>query len=538
MTLSRQMTLSLGSAFVLFTVATLLALGALIKTSTELDDFVEHYQAELIAVNALEEAASKSSTAIRSFFVDPANPAAMTILKAIPAEFETARAELAKLVAGDAASAARLQKVVTLRQLQQKMQDEIALYIDNGQLDVAREKINVEEAVKASQPLIAELNAWAGEARQRVANRHVEQKSANAAALTLSALLTVAAIVVGLVLGLRIQRTVMAQLGGDPADVRRAMQALAEGNLAHRVTVKTGDRSSVMATVEEVRQRLADMIRSLRENALDLDREAERMSSTANQLSSGVRTQTDAAASMAAAIEEMSVSVNHVSDNAASAHQLADDAGRRAEAGSRVIARVGGEIDQVAATIAAAAQRIDELGSEADRISSIVAVIKEIADQTNLLALNAAIEAARAGETGRGFAVVADEVRKLAERTGQATQEIRQMISTTQSRSREAVDTMQAAVTQVATGVAGAREAGVAIGEIQSGQRDLETVANDISLSLREQSSTSQDIARNVERIVQMAHASSRAADESSGAAQRLQALAHDLGSSVQRFTL
>ncbi|WP_187360054.1 methyl-accepting chemotaxis protein [Chitinolyticbacter meiyuanensis] len=538
MTLSKQMAFSLGGAFILFTIATLLALGALLKTSTELDDFVEHYQAELIAVNALEEAASRSSTAIRSFFVDPANPAAMTILKAVPAEFDAARAQLAKLVAGDAAGEARLQKVVALRGLQQKMQDEIALYIDNGQLDVAREKINTEEAVKASQPLTAELNAWASEARQRVAERHGEQKRANATALTLSALLTIAAIVVGLVLGLRIQRTVMGQLGGDPADVRRAMQALAEGNLANRVTVKTGDRSSVMATVEEVRQRLADMIRSLRENALDLDREAERMSSTASQLSSGVRTQTDAAASMAAAIEEMSVSVNHVSDNAASAHQLADDAGRRAEAGNRVITRVGGEIDQVATTITAAAQRIDELGSEADRISSIVAVIKEIADQTNLLALNAAIEAARAGETGRGFAVVADEVRKLAERTGRATQEIGEMIATTQSRSREAVGTMQSAVAQVTAGVAGAREAGAAIGEIQSGQHELEAVANDISLALKEQSSASQDIARNVERIVQMAHASSQAAEDSSGAARRLQALAHDLGSSVQRFTL
>ena len=78
-------------------------------------------------------------------------------------------------------------------------------------------------------------------------------------------------------------------------------------------------------------------------------------------------------------------------------------------------------------------------------------MINEIADQTNLLALNAAIEAARAGEAGRGFSVVADEVRKLAERTGSATHEIGQMITTVQSQAREAVSIME-------TGAAGMEE--------------------------------------------------------------------------------
>ena len=73
-------------------------------------------------------------------------------------------------------------------------------------------------------------------------------------------------------------------------------------------------------------------------------------------------------------------------------------------------------------------EAMNEINTEVTAISEAITVIDQIAFQTNILSLNAAVEAATAGEAGKGFAVVAAEVRNLANRSADASNEIKSLV--------------------------------------------------------------------------------------------------------------
>ncbi|WP_212629809.1 methyl-accepting chemotaxis protein [Pseudomonas sp. KB-10] len=326
-------------------------------------------------------------------------------------------------------------------------------------------------------------------------------------------------------------------IAGRLQQVVEVARDIAQGRLDSRIERAGSDEIGVLLDAfDTMQQRLREMIGQIRAGAVQLVEAAQNISSASTQLSVSTQEQSQAASSMAATVEELTVSINHVADNANEAHGLSSDSGRQSAEGGAVIQETLVSMQRIADTVQGAAAQIAELGQHSDQISSIVNVIKEIADQTNLLALNAAIEAARAGEQGRGFAVVADEVRLLAQRTANSTQEITEMIKKIQVGTRNAVSNMEVGVQQVSGGVEQASQAGDAIVAIRQASGRVVDVVDQISLALREQTVASQDVARNVERIAQMSMHNSEAVAETSRTAQGLQTLALSLEKQVASF--
>ncbi|MDO9189577.1 MAG: methyl-accepting chemotaxis protein, partial [Sulfurimicrobium sp.] len=243
-----------------------------------------------------------------------------------------------------------------------------------------------------------------------------------------------------------------------------------------------------------------------------------------------------AAAETAAAVQQIAVSIEQVTQNARESLSISHIGSNLCTQGKQVVNQAAYEMAGISDAVRESTQMIDTLTQRSSEISEITDVIKGIADRTNLLALNAAIEAARAGENGRGFAVVADEVRQLAASTSKATAEINLMVNAILANTRNSMVVMQNSRSRVSEGVILANQATNSLTEIDAGAKRTAQSIGEIASATHEQQAASQEIDRNVEKISIMAEDNSRSISGLSSAVHKLKKLALNFESGGAQF--
>ncbi|WP_324039004.1 methyl-accepting chemotaxis protein [Aeromonas dhakensis] len=356
-----------------------------------------------------------------------------------------------------------------------------------------------------------------------------------------SAMLRYLFIALGLVLMFFLWRTYKAliDLVGTSVDqLRSDLNHLAEGDFSQPIKVPAGAKESLIGLLATMQSTLKGIIAQVSHSSEELSGSADSIAQIAEQTAQFATSQQISTQTMAAAIEELVVSISHLSDNATHADELSKISANTLEEGSGVIKQTLDSIQSISDTVSNAASSIADLNSHTQQISEIIEVIRGIADQTNLLALNAAIEAARAGEQGRGFAVVADEVRNLASRSAASTQQITGMIGKIQSGADASIRSMENTVNNVSRGVSLASQTGAAIASIQDHASNLTGLMGEISHTLREQSTAANEVVSTVGNITSLSEQSGDAARHVSQEAAKLKQLSRLLRQEMAHFKL
>ncbi|MCG3721834.1 methyl-accepting chemotaxis protein [Vibrio cincinnatiensis] len=332
-------------------------------------------------------------------------------------------------------------------------------------------------------------------------------------------------------------RKILALLGGEPNDVRNAVQAVADGDIYTQFT-EQAPKDSIYGAVQQMSLSLAQLVQNLEASMMALRGELSEVEKRSHSIAALTETQQQSTEMIATAMTEMASSATQVAHSAQDTALNTDEADKQSQQTQQLIHNAVGNIQGLADQLQTASQAVLELDNEVNNIAQVLNVIGDIAEQTNLLALNAAIEAARAGEQGRGFAVVADEVRNLAGRTQTSTKEIQQMIQNLQSGSRHAIDSMQICAQTSQSTVTESENASAALGLIVSALESISSMSHQIATAAAEQTQVSDDISQRINMIEQSGTDLSHVVIESHQSTRTLTRLAHELEQWLSKFSI
>ena len=282
-----------------------------------------------------------------------------------------------------------------------------------------------------------------------------------------------------------------------------------DGDLSQRLDVTSSDELGRLAYwFNAFMEGLEDIIRQVKASAHVVDSTTTEVATGALGLSGSSQEQASAIQEVAATIEEMTAAIKATADNASEGSQ-------KTRASKTVALTIEDKTRELVDAMAA-------IKDSSRQINDIISTVNEVAFQTNLLALNAAVEAARAGEHGKGFAVVAEEVRALAQRSGQASTEIRRLI--------------EDAVTRIEAGDKVVMETGEAFRNITGHIEEIASLMEMIATASTQQASGIEELNRSITQIDHTTQHNATLTEEIAGSAESLNAVARTLADTVGSF--
>lgn len=396
-----------------------------------------------------------------------------------------------------------------------------------------------ENSIAATKELILLVKGYVREQEE-----HSTQKASEVQLLLVLVSLLVAAIAIGISIyisrGISMSAKLVAQaaseitLGNLAVDDIKIQSSDELGQLAISFNQMKSNLRLVIERVAHAADQVMTSSQQLTASASHSTQAAGQIAVSISDMAQGAQMQLTTFTETTVAVQQMSVGIQQIANNATIVAGKSSQASETAIKGGESIEKAINQMAQIEKTVNTSAQVITKLGEQSKEIGQIVSTISGIAGQTNLLALNAAIEAARAGEQGRGFAVVAEEVRKLAEQSQEAAKKIAQLIGEIQGDTTEAVIAMTKGTNEVKIGADVVDVAGKSFQEIAQLILEVSTQIKDISTAIQQIADGSQVIVLSVKEIDALSKKTSEETQTVSAATQEQSASMEEISSSSQ----
>lgn len=319
--------------------------------------------------------------------------------------------------------------------------------------------------------------------------------------------------------------------------VLEATQRIAHGDLSQPVPAQGEDEMASLARhVNTMRADLRERVRESSEVAealaaavAELETSSEQLVSVAVEQSSGAAEQASAVQEATTTSEEIAATSNEISANVEAVEHVAEDTYRASVQGREAVRIAVAGMADVKEQVRRIAEGMVGLGRKSQKIGGIVDIIDEISEQTHLVALNAAIEAAGAGEHGKRFGVVAAEIRRLAERTVEATAQIKTLVEEIQESTNETVMATEKGSATVIEGAGRVDKIGESLDGILSLVRQSKESTKEITVATQQQATAGEQLVLTITDINEVAVQVTRSAEQVEKSVLRLKELARRL---------
>ncbi|GAB6061326.1 methyl-accepting chemotaxis protein [Deferrisoma palaeochoriense] len=312
---------------------------------------------------------------------------------------------------------------------------------------------------------------------------------------------------------------------------------MAGGDLTQEVSIRGEDEMARLAGhLDTLRTHLRDTLRRSASVATALADAVEKLHDSSESLVSIAMEQSSGAAEQASAVqeatttaEEIAATSNEISANVESVERVAEETFNACVKGRDAVRDAVAGMREVKEQVGAIAASMMDLGKKSQKIGGIVDIIDEISEQTHLLAVNAAIEAAGAGEHGKRFGVVAGEVRRLAQRTVEATGQIKSLVEEIQNSVNATLLTTEKGTTTARAGAERVDQIGESLETILALVRQTKESAKEITVATQQQATAGEQLVLTITDINDVAVQVNRSAEQVEKAVINLKELARRL---------